>query len=189
VYDRGAVARRSLAQLALAPLLAACGEAAVPTGEYVAIERDFAGFDAWTRFDRGAQPVGPSHPDGETFVYANHLPPRGSSAFPVGTILVRMTRPADPSSDPSTWEVHAMAKRGGGYNDDGALGWEYFDLQLEIAADGSRVPRIRWRGEDQTTGDGYTVPDGGVIFSCDHCHATAVDNDFVLGPELDLDSL
>ena len=31
---------------------------------------------------------------------------------------------------PESWDVFAMVKRGGGFNRDGALDWEYFLLRL-----------------------------------------------------------
>ncbi len=77
-----------------------------------------------------------------------------------------------------------MVKRGGGFNAAGARGWEFFELSLETAAGGSIVPAVRWRGEGPSMGDGYTVPDGGVILSCNHCHASFPERDSVIGDEL-----
>lgn len=179
-------AARSFAPgVVLALLLLACAEDPAPTpGEFIAIERDFAGFDQWTVFDRGSQPVGLTHPDGSSFVYVSALPPSGATEFPVGTMIVRITT----GLDPATWEAHAMVKRGGDYNADGARGWEFFDLQLG-SLEPPVAPTIRWRGVSPAMGDGYVIPDGGAFLSCNHCHGSAVDNDSVLGPELDLRSL
>jgi hypothetical protein len=155
-------------------------------GGFVATEADLAPFASWTRFDRGEQPVGPVHPDGSSVVYINHLPPTGSRAFPDRTMIVRVTAGALP--DPGTWEVHAMVKRGAGFNGGGAEGWEFFDLLLWPDDAGNYAPRILWRGASPPQGNGYEAPDGGgVELSCNHCHGAAVDNDSVLGPELDLD--
>ncbi|MBX7194690.1 MAG: hypothetical protein K1X94_21725 [Sandaracinaceae bacterium] len=152
---------------------------------FVASEADLATYAGWTRFDRGDQPVGPEHPAGGSVVYVSRLPVHGATAFAEGTMIVRITAGASP--DPTTWEVHAMAKRGGDYNAAGARGWEFFDLELEPSADGSYRPHIEWRGESPPEGNGYEAPDGGgVELSCNHCHGAAVQNDSVLGPELDL---
>lgn len=165
-------------------VLAGCASDPPPSpGEFIAIERDFESFDEWTMFDRGSQPVGPSHPDGSTLIYINRLPSPASTQFSTGTIIVRVT----PAGAPELWEVHAMVKRGGEYNAAGARGWEFFDLLLETVGD-DLVPRIRWRGEGPAMGDGYTIPDGGVVLSCNHCHASAIENDSVLDPDLDLRS-
>jgi hypothetical protein len=167
-------------------LLVGCAERGGAGGgaEYVAIERDFEGFEGWTAFDRGSQPVGPTHPDGSSFVYVNRMPPPGARSFATGTIIVRRT-----THDDGVIEVHAMAKRGGNYNASGAAGWEFFDLDLAVRPDGTTEPRIVWRGEGPQMGDGYVVPDGGVILSCNHCHASFPENDSVIGPELELRSL
>jgi hypothetical protein len=156
-----------------------------PDPGFVATEADLAGYASWARFDRGEQPVPPAHPSGQSVVFVNRLPPAGSTAFPVGTIIVRVTPGEHP--DPGTWEAHGMAKRGAGFNASGAVGWEFFDLLLWPDPSGEYRPRILWRGESPPQGNGYEAPDGGgVELSCNHCHAAATDNDSVLGPELDL---
>jgi hypothetical protein len=162
---------------------AGCVEVQVPAEpEFVAIEQDFADFDRWNSFDRGPDPVPPAHPDGRSIVYVNQLPPPGAREFPSGTILVRITTAAERAD----YEAHAMVKRGGGFNAAGARGWEFFELSLEEGADGGIVPAGRWRGEGPSMGDGYTVPDGGVILSCNHCHASFPESDSVIGDELAL---
>lgn len=179
------VARPSLA-LVVSLALGACDEApASPApGEFVAIERDFAGFDRWTVFARGTgAAIPPAHLAGEGFVYVSALPPHGATEFPVGTMIVRVTT----GGGPAEWEAHAMVKRGGDYNAAGARGWEFFDLRLDAATD-PLTPRVVWRGESPPMGDGYSVPDGGAILGCNHCHSVAEDNDSVLGDELDLRS-
>lgn len=171
--------------LALAVWLAALA-GCEPEG-FVATEADLAGYESWHRFDRGEQPVGPEHPAGSSVVFVNHLPPHGALAFPEGTIIVRVTPSTSP--DPQTWEVHAMAKRGGSFNGGGALGWEFFDLELWREPSGAYAPHIEWRGTSPPEGNGYEAPDGGgVELSCNHCHGAYADNDSVLGDELDLDN-
>lgn len=104
---------------ALVALWAGCTCSAPAPTEFVATEADFVQFDTWERFDRGPRGFLPSHPDGETYVYLNRRPPAEATTYPIGTIIVRVT-----VAGPSTgWEVHAMVKRGGGYNAAGAAGW------------------------------------------------------------------
>jgi len=179
--------RSSLPTGLLVSILLAFAAGCADSG-FVATEADFAGYEAWVRFERGEQPVPPSHPSGQSVVFANALPPAGATEFPLGTMIVRVTPGALP--DPGTWEVHGMVKRGAGFNADGARGWEFFDLQLSADDAGHYAPRILWRGVSPAQGNGYEAPDGGgVELGCNHCHAAATDNDSVLGPELDLDSL
>jgi hypothetical protein len=148
---------------------------------FVASEADFVDFDRWERFDRGARGFLPSHPDGATYVYLNRRPPADAVRHPTGTVIVRVTQ-GGPTSD---WEVHAMVKRGGGYNAGGAAGWEYFDLTMERT--GERLtPRIHWRGEGPVNGDGYAHGAEGVALGCNHCHGAVPEHDGVIGDELRL---
>lgn len=167
-------------------VLAGCtcgGPEPTPTPEvFVADERSFVDFDRWERFDRGPRGFLPSHPDGETYVYLSQRPPEGATAFPVGTIVVRVTA-AGPMSD---WEVHAMVKRGGGYNAAGAVGWEYFDLDM-VRTGETLTPRVNWRGEGPgDDGDGYAHGAEGVALGCNHCHAAVTEHDGMIGDELRL---
>lgn len=173
------------AALTIAAVAAAHGVGQVRRG-FVATVETFEGYEGWTRFDRGSQPVGPQHPDGSSAVFVSALPPHGAREFADGTVILRVTTSADP--DPATWELHAMVKRGGAFNPDGARGWEFFDLHLERDPRGAYRPAIGWRGDGPPQGDGYVAPEGGVELGCNHCHGAAVDNDSVLGPELDLAS-
>ncbi|MDQ3032975.1 MAG: hypothetical protein M3Y87_11195 [Myxococcota bacterium] len=147
---------------------------------YIAFARDFEHFERWTAFDRGRDPVPPSHL-GRSIIYVDPMPPAGAHAFPIGTRIVRVDRAGD---DPRAWEVHAMVKRGGGYNRDGAKGWEFFELVLDRTH--HRPPVILWRGQGPVNGDGYTAPEGGEVLGCNHCHASATYNDSVLSPVLEL---
>lgn len=166
--------------------LAGCGELEAEEIEepvepaiYIAFARDFERFERWTTFDRGRDPVPPSHL-GPSLIYVDPMPPARAAAFPVGTRIVRVERAGD---DPSGWEVHAMVKRGAGFNADGARGWEFFELTLDATRD---RPAIRWRGEGPANGDGYVAPEGGEVLGCNHCHASATYNDSVLSPVLQL---
>ena len=85
-----------------------------------------------------------------------------------------------------------MAKRGGGYNADGAAGWEWFDLDPSPT---TTRPLIDWRGPTPPEGRGYECALGegeaGAerIGDCTTCHRAAASNDFVLTPGLQLDAL
>jgi hypothetical protein len=76
-----------------------------------------------------------------------------------------LVRTIEVGPSPRTWEVFAMAKRGGDYNQDGARGWEFFLLSL---SDSGSV-RIIARGQNPTSGheDRYTL---GENTTCNSCH-------------------
>ncbi len=150
--------------------------------EFVAFASDFADFQRWHRTE--LDDADPRLGGGPRVVYVNALPPRGATAFPQCTMFVKTTERGD---DPSKWFMVGMAKRGGGYNADGATGWEWFDLDAN--ADG--VPAIDWRGPTPPEGRGYDCARGedeGTevenVGDCNTCHAAAADNDFVLSTQL-----
>ncbi|MGE0786852.1 MAG: hypothetical protein AB7S26_14365 [Sandaracinaceae bacterium] len=165
---------------ATAVLLGACGAPASGT-EYIAQTSDLAGFRSWIAFDRGDDHLPPNHV-GPSWIYLSDRPPAGATSFPLGTRIVRVQERGD---DMTAWEVHAMVKRGGGYNADGTPGWEMFELSLD--ASGGVV--VVWRGRGPPDGDGYMAGDGGVLVSCNQCHGAAGFNDSVLSPVLELDVL
>ena len=151
---------------------------------FIALQRDFADFLDWQAFEVDA--VEHAGAQGKVVTYLNHLPPRDADAFPVGTMLVKTVE----VGKPTTWTVHAMVKRGGTFNEQGAFGWEYFDL----AINGDGVPVILWRGEEPPADGGYTVApgveaDGSMESDCNGCHGAERSNDHVLGDMLDLDAL
>jgi hypothetical protein len=181
-----------LAAVGLALVLSGCGDDDVeePAVEamarqsvepevFIAFERDFAEYTRWTTFDRGRDRVPPTHLGRTSTIYIDRVPPPGAARFPVGTRIVRVEAS---DADPGAWEVHAMVKRGGGFNAEGARDWEFFELAL----DATRPPSIRWRGEGPANGDGYRPAEGGDLLSCNHCHASAARNDSVLSPVLEL---
>ncbi|GAB5541633.1 MAG: hypothetical protein SangKO_013930 [Sandaracinaceae bacterium] len=173
---------RALSLLSFALSLSACAEPAGEPDLFIALTRDFEDFESWIVFDRGVDPVLPSH-DHRSVIYLDRLPERGRLDFPVGT---RIVRTQEPSEDPTGWELHAMVKRGDGFNAEGAAGWEFFELALTS----ERRPAVVWRGEGPPDGDGYFPgAPGADVLSCNHCHASAVDNDSVLSPALDLAAL
>jgi hypothetical protein len=152
---------------------------------FIALVRDFEGFQSWPSWDlgTGAHAVEQQAP---THVYINALPQSGDSEFRVGTLIVKVLEMGD---EPSTWQVHGMAKRGAGYNAKGAYGWEYFDFTLD--ADG--IPHENWRGANVPNGESYQTTvftsDGQAIQQdvpdCNTCHQTS-NNDAVNTGALEL---
>jgi len=163
--------------LLLAVSATGCGPAS-PTpdaGEaaFIALERDFTGYQSWQKFDLGDQPADTVHLAGVRTVYLNRAPPHGATAFPTGTLLVKELTP---DVDGGTPQVFAMAKRGGDYNAEGAVGWEWFEL-----APGVSPPVFLWRGVTPPAGMSYGSVPGG---ACNMCHTYASQNDWVLGQPL-----
>jgi hypothetical protein len=145
---------------------------------FIAFQRDFDGFAAWTHFEiEAAGPVGGTglaavHLAGKREIYVNQMPGHGQTQFAKRTIIVKAME---------TGETFARVKRGGGYNKSGALGWEWFELKL---VDGTWV--ILWRGITPPTGVcSYGGTMGGV---CNDCHGAFTNNDFVASSVLDLTS-
>lgn len=158
--------------------VAACSPAPAPPpggvgGEFVAFAPHFAGYEQWHRIDiSGELPMSP-HLGERRAVHVNKLPPAGADSFPVGTIVLKTSTASE--------EVHAMAKRGGEYNQLGARGWEWFELRR--ATDGSLA--IFWRGITPPAGVCKTY--GGIVGgACNVCHQNAAANDFVQTPGLTL---
>jgi hypothetical protein len=144
---------------------------------FIAQQRDFDDYADWITYEKE---ISDDHGGvvGKTTVYLNEMPPEDAQRFPVGTILVKTMEP----SDDSRLTIHAMVKRGLGFNTKGALGWEYFELALNK----NSLPIILWRGEDPPTGEMYRVllqkndlaQDMMVESSCNSCHAEARDGTF-----------
>jgi hypothetical protein len=132
---------------------------------FIALPRDFRDYAQWTHFTLPPREVvGSPHLAGESALFINRIPPSGSTAFPIGTIIVK--RLADET------QSFAMVKRGGGYNSAGASGWEWFEIKP--AADGT--PVIVWRGITPPAGEMYHGVSGG---ECNLCHEAGRANDFV----------
>lgn len=193
---RTAVSPLAIAALSGALLLGAGGcqkstERAFPAREpFIALERDFQGFESWTKVNLEGRPlIGAAHAAGDAHEYINQLPPAGSHTFPVGTILVKTMkserRAADagaPAAKPGR-DVFAMVKRGAGYNAKGTPGWEWFELRPRP----DDTLGIVWRGINPPDGEGYgrDVSDGG----CNSCHQQAVKNDYVQASALTLSKI
>jgi hypothetical protein len=171
--------RTPAAALALL-FIGACGDADPDaTGTFIALTADFRAFQSWPRTAVGTVAL-PEHPAGPRFAYANRPPPAAGMGYPVGTILVHTI---ETSADPQSWDVFAMAKRGGGYNANGAVGWEFF--RLGMSADG--VPVILGRGLNPS--EGHSYGGGGAttqMAGCNTCHGAAVGDasDHILSPLL-----
>jgi len=180
----------SLVSLAALAALAGCGggggDDAQPTAPaasqeppatFIAFSTHFTDFTTWTAFPLGETTPSDGEKAGPRTIYVNRMPKAGSAAFPVGTIVVKAIQP---SAAPSTWQVFAMVKRGGGFNAFGATDWEWFELVL---TDDGHVT-IDWRGISPPDGKGYGAGIKGG--ACNTCHDAARSNDFVQTPALKL---
>lgn len=149
---------------------------AAPTAAttFVAFAGHFQGYQRWTATpgipnpDFGTAVTGTVHDLGPMTVYVNRPPTAGAAAFPVGTIVVKEAT-TGPLGERT---VFAMVKRGGGFNDTGALGWEWFEL-----VNGCDGVQIVWRGVGPPAGEKYG---GDAASGCNACHAMGKGNDFVL---------
>jgi len=146
--------------------------------EFIANTSSFAGYADWMAFEHD---VTSDHDGalGTTTVYASELPDDTTQKFPLGTLLLKTMQAA--GSDEIT--IHAMSKRGGTFNPRGALGWEYFELQLNKQG----TPYILWRGDRPPTGEQYKALLGAdtaptVESDCNGCHGAGKDG--VLGDDL-----
>jgi hypothetical protein len=155
-----------------------------PPSEYVAYASSFDCFQSWNSAaavpSPGDDDAGDGlHGIGPLQAYWNQSPPHGSTAFPVGTIIVKETQEADVTQR----IVFAMVKRGDGYNTGAnvANGWEWFSLQNNT--DGS--VDILWRGLVAPAGQTYA---GQAIGDCNGCHSAASANDSVWDEALQLSS-
>jgi hypothetical protein len=109
-------------------------------------------------------------------VYWNNPPPHGSQTFPVGTIIVKETS----ETDPTARKIFAMVKRGGDFNPNGAVNWEWSELYFN--ADGS--VGINWAGAQPNGGS--TDPYAASPNICNECHLKAAANDDVWSSALQL---
>ncbi len=182
--------RHILALFTVGAASAACGQhepRPLPTREpFIALERDFQDFERWHKVDLSHRPaVSETHASGEAHEYASHLPSAGSKEFPVGTILVKTVKSNHDAQDatkkvaPKGNDIFAMVKRGGGYNQRGAPGWEWFELRRR--EDDSLG--IVWRGVNPPNGEGYA---GDPMGGCNGCHQMAIKNDYVHATALTL---
>ncbi|HXN30856.1 MAG TPA: hypothetical protein VN894_03300 [Polyangiaceae bacterium] len=154
------------------------------SGTFVAFASDFTGFHSWSSTPGVGPPGAPQPPSGTDggvhagplMSYINQRPAKGSTSFPVGTIIVK--EPTTPAL--TDRQIFAMVKRGGGYDSTGATDWEWFELRDVDANDVTIV----WRGVGPPGGEAY----GATPTLCNDCHAMARGNDFVWTAGLDLSS-
>ncbi|PZR09361.1 MAG: hypothetical protein DI536_22535 [Archangium gephyra] len=155
---------RYAAALLVCFIVAGCGpepEPPPPAG-FIALERDFIGYDTWEVKAFEGEFVDEAHTAGPRKVFLNKRAPSGSTEWPVGTIFVKEL----------DFTTFAMVKRGNGYNENGAKGWEWF----ELTRDANDVSRIKWRGLGPPLGENYSKSGQ----TCNACHGGAVANDSVL---------
>ncbi|MGZ3456998.1 MAG: hypothetical protein ACXU86_00675, partial [Archangium sp.] len=158
-----------------------CGGGTTPTPDpteedkiFIALERDFQAFPRWERFHLEGDGSSTPHFGGVRDIYLNSRPAKGAKQFPVGTIIVKHT---DGVGDPDNGgpRTFAMVKRGGDYNKDGALNWEWFELVQSDPTVATSPWQIAWRGLGPSAGGAYGTTDG----SCNGCHAQGSANDYV----------
>ena len=138
---------------------------------FIAFASDFEPYMTWeSLYIPGAELDDPIH-GGNRTIYVNHRPPKGSKQFPVGTIIVKQMAFPD-------GQTFAMVKRGGGYNPQGAVNWEWFRIDVSKG-----TVTIAWRGVGPPAGEMYGGDAGGV---CNGCHFAGKDNDWVQYPGLKL---
>jgi hypothetical protein len=165
------------AALGVAALVAACSggggdpsssSGANESGCFLAFNGQFDGFRSWQSYSYEGTDEGDGgiHIAGPRTEYINHAPPHGSSAFPVGTLIVKEVG----ASDPKNHHIFAMAKRGCGFNAAGAKDWEWFEL-----TESPPGATVLWRGVGPPAGETY----GGDPTGCNTCHAACTDNDSV----------
>jgi hypothetical protein len=150
-------------------------DARIKSGVFVAVAKDFRGFHSWDSYDVTAGAALAGIHDGSTVTeYLVEAPPHGSKEWPIGTIIVK-----EATGGTIAHELFAMVKRGGNFND-GAPGWEWFDLSA--TNDGKDSVTVVWRGFGPPAGDTYG---GDANAGCNTCH-TACGNDAVCAKPLAL---
>jgi hypothetical protein len=144
---------------------------------FEAFQADLTDFRAWTSYsyDVDAAIAGNVHFTGPRTEWIRKTPPHGSTAFPVGTLIVKEIYGVDQDSH----HIFAMAKRGCGFNAGGAAGWEFFELSEGL--DDRQPLTILWRGTAPPAGETYAGNSG-----CNVCHAACTDNDSVCSPNIRL---
>ena len=157
--------------------------------EFVATQADFQGFLSWGNVDVGDAPAAAPHEASARTVYLNAPPDEGAAVFPVGTMIVKTGAGGEVTGEAGD-EVHAMVKRGGAFNADGARGWEWFEIRIP---DGDDAPVLVWRGANPPEGESYSCPPGEACdessLTCNGCHEGSVGNDFVNSQALALDNI
>ncbi len=175
--------KRVALMLSFCSALAACGGGDGSSDRvFIALQQDFADYASWQKFYFGHEPL-EGHPTGPRYGFVKQTLRPGELKYPIGDIIVKVI---EVSAEPSSWDLFAMAKRGGNFNPTGAKNWEFFSLSLAT----SGVPVIVARGIDasdpaNSLGHGYAGATGNFI-RCNGCHGdpTMAKNDYILNPEL-----
>lgn len=152
----------------LLPVLWACAPPEAPPAVFIALSRDFEGYGDWPSVTLDGGTIDVVHMAGLRRVFLNARPDAGATEWPVGTIIVKEL----------PFTTFAMVKRGDGYNERGARGWEWFELVPDIP----NTVLIKWRGLGPPLGENYSKTGA----TCNDCHGAHVVNDSVLTPGLQL---
>ncbi len=152
--------------------------------QFIALPADFEGYRDWPSFVVEAGEGVAGHATVRRTVYVSAVVANDGAGFDVGTLLLKTGVNAARDD-----QIHAMVKRGGGFNSRGARGWEWFEFTVND--DGALVQD--WRGEDAPDGECYGVlpgqPCDSSLSSCNACHAGSVGNDYVQSAALQLRSI
>jgi hypothetical protein len=151
---------------------------------FIALQRDLESFQTWEHFKLEGDGSGNPHTGFDRDLYLNKRPAKGSTEFPIGTIIVKRS---DGLGDPENHgpRTFAMVKRGGDYNKAGARDWEWFELLQSDSNDPASPWQIVWRGLGPPIGSAY----GASGSECNGCHAEAKANDYVQASVLQLSTL
>jgi hypothetical protein len=182
-FERVAIAFAALAIVAMGATACAPDDPVEDAGTWAPVPSDCENYESWTSFDLGGDDAGAGGADACAHLldvprtaYINKTPPHGSTEFPVGTMIIKEIKT---TPDPSTWQVFAMAKRGGGFDPgSGCVGWEWYGLD---APDGGGGCHFQWSGTQPTANEAYAS-----CGPCASCHSSAQSNDCVIAPELSL---
>jgi hypothetical protein len=154
--------------------------------QFIALQRDFAGYKRWPSVVVGTSPVDGHATSTKRTAFVNVIPDEGAASFPVGTIIVKQGAGAETLGLTGD-QVHAIVKRGAGFNADGAVGWEWFELSTD------ERPTILWRGSHPPNGENYAClpgqPCGEGAGDCNACHEAHVANDYIQSAPLQLSAI
>ena len=150
----------------LVSLLPGCATPEAPPAGFIALSRDFEGYADWESVTLDGGNIDDVHTASPRRVFLNAQPDAGATEWPVGTIIVKEL----------PFTTFAMVKRGAGYNERGARGWEWFELVPDIPG----TVLIKWRGLGPPLGENYSKTGQ----TCNDCHGAHVVNDSVLTPDL-----
>ncbi len=143
-------------------VFAGCAPEETPSTGFIALSRDFEGYENWESVTIDGGTIDTVHAAGPRRVFLNARADAGATEWPIGTILVKEMQ----------FTTFAMVKRGDGYNAKGARGWEWFELLQNIPGE---LP-IKWRGVGPPLGENYSKSGQ----TCNDCHGPNVANDSVL---------